>query len=162
MRRRGADLPDYGLNCFELFLYAGLRTGDLAHADIARLYPAPRGADGRVVPAWFDEVAVALAPGGTSTFEPGRPDETRLRRGDLVFWDTYDFPIEHVAMLTGDLQQAHGRRSPEVYSFVNADDSGVIVPGPAEVVRTNIDQLTEALLFNGERVKEIRVGRGCW
>lgn len=158
--------PEFGLNCWELFLYCGVRAGALDRSQIQRFYPPPRGEDHRVPTQWFRDVALALAPSGTQLYNPGSTDCRQLQRGDLIFWDTVSAPIEHVGMCTGRSVLEGSTVVPEIYSFwamTTPDESGVGLPGVAAVTTMSVTDVTQALHANlGLAVSQIRFGRGPW
>ncbi|MBF6466722.1 hypothetical protein IU427_16260 [Nocardia beijingensis] len=133
----GTPLPplnrDAVLSCWDMILYAGVRSGALEHADVRRIYewfPQNQPSKmylqhgGRVSEStqidsdtWAERFKTMLTPHGLQPFTPGDHLGPQPQRGDLIVWGTEEYPLCHVAVATERFIGEGSSRSPEVYSF---------------------------------------------
>ncbi len=97
-----------GLNCWEMLLWAGVRSQVIAHADVHRIY-APL-AEGRRVGALSFRTKWELLPDEFQIYPRGQSTGLPLDRGVLIVWGE----SAHAAIATGRTSRDG---SPEVYSF---------------------------------------------
>jgi hypothetical protein len=147
--------PSVKINCWEMVLLAGCRSGALSHEKVHETYQIDD------LKQWFRDLPDKLAPQGRQRYLPDDPSGPEPRRGDLIFFNGSD----HVAISTGRrTEQGH-----EVLSFWPPPDTPFTREGDLwstvdRVKTTTIEQLYDWMRANpGLRTTiDIEFGEGPW